>query len=68
VALLSYVASNYLVSGEPPRRYGSSREYRSYQSFRASDGYFAFAAGNDGQWRKFTRPSSARRGPDPRFV
>jgi crotonobetainyl-CoA:carnitine CoA-transferase CaiB-like acyl-CoA transferase len=54
VALMSYVASNYLVSGEPPRRYGNGHpNIVPYQSFRASDGFFAFAAGNDGQWRKF---------------
>jgi crotonobetainyl-CoA:carnitine CoA-transferase CaiB-like acyl-CoA transferase len=70
VALLSYVASNYLVSGEAPRRYGNGHpNIVPYQSFRASDGYFAFAAGNDGQWRKFClaveRPAWA---DDPRFA
>jgi crotonobetainyl-CoA:carnitine CoA-transferase CaiB-like acyl-CoA transferase len=54
VALMSYVASNYLVSGEAPRRYGNGHpNIVPYQSFPASDGFFAFAAGNDGQWRKF---------------
>jgi crotonobetainyl-CoA:carnitine CoA-transferase CaiB-like acyl-CoA transferase len=54
VALMSYVASNYLVSGEAPRRYGNGHpNIVPYQSFRARDGFFAFAAGNDGQWRKF---------------
>ncbi|HMK07511.1 MAG TPA: CoA transferase [Anaerolineales bacterium] len=70
VALLSYVASNYLVSGEAPRRYGNGHpNIVPYQSFRARDGYFAFAAGNDGQWRKFCaavdRPAWA---DDPRFA
>ncbi|HSB90521.1 MAG TPA: CoA transferase [Anaerolineales bacterium] len=54
VALMSYVASNYLVSGEPPRRYGNGHpNIVPYQSFPAQDGYFAFAAGNDGQWARF---------------
>jgi crotonobetainyl-CoA:carnitine CoA-transferase CaiB-like acyl-CoA transferase len=54
VALMSYVASNYLVSGELPGRYGNGHpNIVPYQSFKASDGYFAFAAGNDGQWVKF---------------
>ena len=54
VALMSYVASNYLVSGELPRRYGNGHpNIVPYQEFRARDQYFAFAAGNDGQWRKF---------------
>ena len=54
VALLSYVASNYLVSGERPRRYGNGHpNIVPYQSFPARDGYFAFAAGNDAQWKRF---------------
>ena len=54
VALLSYVASNYLVSGELPRRYGNGHpNIVPYQSFPARDGYFAFAAGNDTQWKRF---------------
>jgi crotonobetainyl-CoA:carnitine CoA-transferase CaiB-like acyl-CoA transferase len=54
VALMSYVASNYLVSGELPGRYGNGHpNIVPYQEFRARDHYFAFACGNDGQWRKF---------------
>jgi formyl-CoA transferase len=54
VALMSYVASNYLVSGQPPKRYGNGHpNIVPYQEFKARDQYFAFAAGNDGQWRKF---------------
>ncbi len=70
LALMSYVASNYLVSGEPPKRYGNTHpNIVPYQAFQASDGYFAFAAGNDAQWDKFCgevgRPDWAT---DPRFV
>jgi len=54
VALMSYVASNYLVSGELPGRYGTGHpNIVPYQSFRAKDQFFAFAAGNDRQWNKF---------------
>ncbi len=54
VALMSYVASNYLVSGERPRRFGNAHpNIVPYEAFRAKDGYFAFAAGNDRQWRAF---------------
>lgn len=54
VALLSYVASNYLISGQLPRRYGNGHpNLVPYESFPASDGYFAFAAGNDSQWQRF---------------
>ncbi len=54
VAMMSYVASNFLVSGELPRRYGNAHpNIVPYQAFRAQDGYFAFAAGNDRQWATF---------------
>jgi len=70
VGTLSYVASNYLISGQPPRRYGNGHpNIVPYQSFRGSDGYFAFASGNDGQWSKFCaaagRPELAQ---DERFA
>ncbi|MBX3004394.1 MAG: CoA transferase [Anaerolineales bacterium] len=70
VGTLSYVASNYLISGQPPKRYGNGHpNIVPYQSFKASDGYFAFASGNDGQWQKFC--AAARRpelATDPRFA
>ena len=69
VALLSYVASNYLIAGEQPRRYGNGHpNIVPYQSFPARDGHFAFAAGNDAQWNRFCE--AVGRGEwaeDPRF-
>jgi crotonobetainyl-CoA:carnitine CoA-transferase CaiB-like acyl-CoA transferase len=54
IALMSYVASNYLVSGELPGRFGNGHpNIVPYQEFRAQDQEFAFACGNDGQWAKF---------------
>ena len=54
VATLSYVASNYLISGQPPQRFGNGHpNIVPYQSFEASDKHIAFAAGNDLQWEKF---------------
>ena len=54
VAFLSYAASNFLVSGENPKRYGNAHpNIVPYQSFLASDKHIAFAAGNDSQWKKF---------------
>ncbi|MBE9525254.1 MAG: CoA transferase, partial [Chloroflexi bacterium] len=54
VALMSYVASNFLISGDLPGRYGNGHpNIVPYQSFKARDQYFAFIAGNDGQWVKF---------------
>jgi formyl-CoA transferase len=54
LATLTYVASNYLITGKAPKRYGNAHpNIVPYQSFKASDGYFAFAAGNDLQWNRF---------------
>jgi formyl-CoA transferase len=54
VALMSYVASNFLVSGEKPKRYGNAHpNIVPYEAFKARDGYLAFAAGNDRQWETF---------------
>lgn len=54
VALMSYVASNYLVSGERPGRFGNGHpNIVPYQEFQARDQQFAFACGNDRQWAKF---------------
>jgi crotonobetainyl-CoA:carnitine CoA-transferase CaiB-like acyl-CoA transferase len=70
VALLSYVASNYLVSGERPRRYGNGHpNIVPYQAFAANDGYFAFAAGNDSQWKRFCESvGKGEWSEDPRFA
>jgi crotonobetainyl-CoA:carnitine CoA-transferase CaiB-like acyl-CoA transferase len=54
VALMSYVASNHLVSKDPPPRLGNAHpNIVPYEVFEAEDGYFAFAAGNDLQWATF---------------
>jgi crotonobetainyl-CoA:carnitine CoA-transferase CaiB-like acyl-CoA transferase len=70
VGTLSYVASNYLISGKPPRRYGNGHpNIVPYQSFRASDGYFAFASGNDLQWSNFTKAAGrADWATDPNYA
>lgn len=56
VAMMSYVATNYLISGEEPNRYGNGHpNIVPYQSFKAKDEFFAIAAGNDGQWAKLCK-------------
>ncbi len=56
VALMSYVASNHLVSKDPPPRFGNAHpNIVPYEVFEAEDGYFAFAAGNDLQWATFCK-------------
>jgi len=51
VALLTNVASNYLVGGKPPRRLGNAHpNIAPYEAFRARDRWFALAAANQRQW------------------
>lgn len=53
LAALVNVASNYLVSGESPRRYGNAHpNIVPYQTFRAADREFVLAVGNDRQFRQ----------------
>jgi crotonobetainyl-CoA:carnitine CoA-transferase CaiB-like acyl-CoA transferase len=70
VALMGYVASNYMVTGELPERYGNGHpNIVPYQEFMAQDQYFAFAAGNDNQWRKFcTAVNKPHWAEDERFA
>jgi formyl-CoA transferase len=54
IAWLANVGSNYLISREQPVRYGNAHpNIVPYQTFKASDGYFALGIGNDSQWRQF---------------
>lgn len=51
VALLTNVASNYLVGGAEPRRLGNAHpNVAPYETFRARDRWFALAAANERQW------------------
>ena len=44
--------SEYFGTGRDPRKLGSAHPRNApYQAFRAKDGYFAMAAGNDALWR-----------------
>ena len=50
---LANVASNFLISGKSPKRYGNAHaNIVPYQSFQASDGWFALAVGNDKQFAR----------------
>jgi formyl-CoA transferase len=57
VAWLANVGSNYLVSGELPKRYGNGHpNIVPYEPFKTKDGtYIALAVGNDRQWQDFCR-------------
>lgn len=53
---LANVASNYLISGNTPKRYGNAHaNIVPYQSFRARDAWFVIAVGNDKQFEALCR-------------
>lgn len=54
VAMLANMSTNYLASGQPPRRWGNAHpNIVPYQTFRASDQWIVVAVGNDEQYRRF---------------
>ncbi len=70
LAMLANLGSNYLCSGQAPRRMGNAHaNIVPYQVFEASDGHLIIAVGNDSQFAKLAdlagRPEWAQ---DPRFV
>jgi formyl-CoA transferase len=70
VALLTNVASNYLVGGMEPRRLGNAHpNIAPYEAFRARDRWFALTAGNERLWATLCdaidRPDLKA---DPRFA
>jgi crotonobetainyl-CoA:carnitine CoA-transferase CaiB-like acyl-CoA transferase len=64
------VASSYLVSGNPPRRYGNAHStIVPYQPFPTQDGHLMVAVGNDRQFAAFCQALDAAYLPqDPRFA
>ncbi len=53
VAWLVNVAQNYLVSGQPPTRYGNAHpNIVPYETFETADGYLALGVGNDKQYQR----------------
>ena len=70
VAMNANQAANYLVSGKSPERTGNAHpNLAPYEVFRAADGYFILAVGNDAQFARlcdfFERPELAA---DPRYA
>ncbi|MBW8012715.1 MAG: CoA transferase [Chloroflexi bacterium] len=70
VATLSYVASNYLISKQPAKRYGNGHpNIVPYQSFKTKDNFIAIAVGNDSQWQNFCNAAGHEEWvSDERFV
>ncbi len=70
IAAMVNQASNYLISGIPPKRYGNAHpNIVPYQAFKTKDSYMILAVGNDSQFKKFCeiagRPELA---DDPDFA
>ncbi len=67
---LANVASNYLISGKLPKRHGNAHpNIVPYQSFQASDGWFAIAVGNDKQFDALCKViGKLELANDPRFA
>jgi formyl-CoA transferase len=70
VAWLANVASNYLISGERPKRYGNAHpNIVPYEVFETADGYVALGVGNDRQYRAFCEAAGCEHlADDPRFA
>lgn len=67
---LANVASNYLVAGETPQRYGNAHaSIVPYQTMPTSDGWIMLAVGNDGQFARLcTAIERAAWAQDGRFA
>ncbi|TFW06912.1 CoA transferase [Oxalobacteraceae bacterium OM1] len=70
VAMLANMNTNYLASGQAPKRWGNAHpNIVPYQTFATADGHIIVAVGNDGQYRRFVeaggRPDLAS---DERFA
>ena len=70
VALLTYQAANYFVTGRAPERLGNRHPtIVPYETFEAADGEFVLAVGNDDLWRRFCKVAElSDLAGDPRFV
>ena len=70
VALNSYQALNYFLSGRIPRRLGNAHPNMvPYQVFRCRDGNIILAVGNDGQFQRFAKAVGRDEwATDPRYV
>lgn len=70
VAAMANMNTNYLVSGQPPKRWGNAHpNLVPYQTFKASDGWIIIAVGNDEQFKRFCETGGQPElASDPRFV
>jgi len=68
VSWLTYMASNYFLTGKNPVRMGSSHpNIVPYQAYKAKDRYFIVAVGNDKIWQRFCKALELDIIDDPRY-
>ena len=68
VSWMTYMATNYFLSGKNPTRMGSGHpNIVPYQAFMAKDRYFILAVGNDNIWRRFCEVLGLDIVDDPKF-
>ena len=70
LAISALQTSEYFGTGQSPHKMGSAHPRNApYQAFRAADGHFAIAAGNDGLWRAVLKAvANEPLADDPRFL
>ena len=70
IAISALQTSEYFGTGRNPRKLGSAHPRNApYQAYRASDGYFAIAAGNNKLWQQVCRLVGVQElEADPRFA
>ena len=70
IAVAALQTSEYFGTGQNPRKLGSAHPRNApYQAYRAADGWFAIAAGNDKLWQAVCAVVGAREwAGDPRFA
>ena len=70
LAVAALQTSEYFGTGRDPQKLGSAHPRNApYQAFKAADGYFAMAAGNDGLWRATCKAVGLTElAADPRFA
>jgi crotonobetainyl-CoA:carnitine CoA-transferase CaiB-like acyl-CoA transferase len=70
IAIAALQTSEYFGTGKNPRKLGSAHPRNApYQAYRAADGWFAIAAGNDRLWQSVCEVMAAPQWlDDPRFA
>jgi crotonobetainyl-CoA:carnitine CoA-transferase CaiB-like acyl-CoA transferase len=68
VSWQTYHAGNYFATGNDPKSLGGAHpNIVPYQTFKAADGYFILAVGNDSLWQKFLGAMNMKTLEDPKF-